>query len=239
MNTEQPRELDGKFAPQVRSGPEASLDGSDGLSTLEGFLPDDTVAAWETIAPLVPDTAYLSGGTGLTAHLRHRVSRDLDFFTERPFDVDALADALAQAGTFAVTTADSGTLNGIFENTKVQFLEASSQRLLRPTTTFGGVRLASLEDITATKLKVIQDRGALRDYFDLMQIDPHIPMEDGLTLLIEKYQPRGPGDLIANIVRGLGYLDDVEDDPGLPLPRAEIERFWARRQPRIVANLEL
>lgn len=211
----------------------------DALSSLAGFLPASTLAAWRTLAPVVPDVAYLCGGTALTAHLQHRVSRDLDFFTERPFDVRALNDALNTVGTFAPTLADEGTLNGVFEDTKVQFLDASSQRLLEPTTLFGGVRLASLADVLATKLKVIQDRGALRDYLDLMILDEHIPIEEGLTLLVEKYQPIAPAGLIANVVRGLGYLDDVEDDPSLPVPRNSIEAFWAQRQPEIVTTLAL
>lgn len=204
-----------------------------GLESLEGFLPASTIAAWHALAPVVPPAAYLSGGTGLTAHVRHRVSRDLDFFTEAPFDVGALGSALDTVGTFAPTMVDVGTLNGMFEATKVQFLDASTQVLLEPTTSFGGVRLASLADITAAKLKVIQDRGALRDYFDLMIIDEHLPMEEGLRLLVEKYRPLAPAGLIANVVRGLGYLGDVEDDPSLPQSRAEIEKFWSVRQPRL------
>jgi hypothetical protein len=211
----------------------------DGLSSLAGFLPASTLGAWRTLAPLVPPVAYLSGGTALTAHLKHRVSRDLDFFTESPFDIPSLSEALQAAGTFAPTLAEEGTLNGMFEDTKVQFLDASSQRLLKPTTEFGGVRLASLADVLATKLKVIQDRGALRDYFDLMVLDDHISIEEGLGLLVEKYRPVAPSGLIANVVRGLGYLDDVEDDPSLPISRSEIEAFWTRRQPQIIRGLTL
>ncbi|WP_409047202.1 nucleotidyl transferase AbiEii/AbiGii toxin family protein [Microbacterium sp. HA-8] len=211
----------------------------DDLSSLVGVLPAGTLRAWRTLAPVVPAAAYLSGGTALTAHLRHRVSRDLDFFTEESFDSRALDAALKSVGAFAPTLAEDGTLNGVFEDTKVQFLDASSQRLLEPTTQFGGIRLASLADVLATKLKVIQDRGALRDYFDLMLIDEHIPIEEGLGLLVQKYQPVAPAGLIANVVRGLGYLDDVEDDPSLPIPRTDIESFWRRRQPEIIKEVAL
>lgn len=210
---------------------------SGGLDVLVGILPPSTLAAWRIIAPSVPAHAYLVGGTALTAHVQHRASRDLDFFTEAPFDADALAVVLDGIGAFAPTLVDEGTLNGVFEQTKVQFLEASGQRLLEPTTTFGGVRLASMADIAATKLKVIQDRGALRDYFDLMVIDEHIPTEEGLRLLVDKYQPVAPAGLIANVVRGLGYLDDVEDDPSLPVSRKQIETFWVSRQPRIARQV--
>jgi hypothetical protein len=228
MRAEREHEPVGRFESARDPDPSHSGD----LESLAAILPPSTLAAWRTIAPAVPPQAY--GGTALTAHVRHRMSRDLDFFTETPFDVDALAAAIDGIGTFAPTMVDEGTLNGLFESTKVQFLDASTQRLLEPTTLFGGVRLASMADIAATKLKVIQDRGALRDYFDLMVIDEHIPMEEGLRLLVEKYQPLAPAGLIANVVRGLGYLGDVEDDPSLPVPREQIESFWASRQPRLV-----
>lgn len=234
--SDRPPKTDGRFSQRDPSTPEA---GPDDLSVLAALLPASTLTAWRTLAPVVPPVAYLSGGTALTAHLQHRVSRDLDFFTESDFDVRALSEALNTVGTFAPTLAEEGTLNGVFEDTKVQFLDASSQLLLEPTTWFGGVRLASLGDVLATKLKVIQDRGALRDYFDLMVLDDHITIEEGLRLLVEKYRPVAPAGLIANVVRGLGYLDDVEDDPSLPVGRKDIEAFWARRQPRVVKALAL
>ncbi|PZQ88182.1 MAG: hypothetical protein DI534_11985 [Leifsonia xyli] len=211
-----------------------SSSGDGDLESLVGVLPAPTLRDWRALAPIVPSFAYLSGGTGLTAHLRHRVSRDLDFFTETAFDADALVGLLASAGAFAPTLVEAGTVNGIFNDTKVQFLDAHAQHLLAATSEFGGVRLASLDDVIATKLKVIQDRGALRDYFDLMVLDSRIPMEEGLNLLVRKYRPAAPAGLIANVVRGLGYLGDVEDDPSLPASRATIESFWAARQPALL-----
>ena len=35
-----------------------------------------------------------------------------------------------------------------------------------------GVKVAGVEDIAAMKMKVIMERGALRDYFDLMEFGP-------------------------------------------------------------------
>jgi hypothetical protein len=233
--SKQPRDRAGRFGRQSNSEPEVPL--RDELGRLSGFLPADTIAAWLAIAPVVPPHAYLSGGTALTAHIQHRVSRDLDFFTEQDFDENALVKQINQVGLFAPTLIAEGTVNGVFEGTKVQFLNAKPQALLSPTTQLGGVRLASMSDVLASKLKVIQDRGALRDYFDLMLIDRHIPMEDGLRMLVEKYRPQAPAALVWNVVKGLGYMGDVEDDPSLPVTRSEIESFWAKRQPTLAARL--
>ena len=39
-------------------------------------------------------------------------------------------------------------------------------------------------------------------------------------------------------MRALGYLDDVADDPALPMDRTEIGDHWKRRQPEIVRSLD-
>ena len=101
---------------------------------IRAILPPDTASTWEAIAPIVPPTAYLGGGTAIAVHLGHRISRDLDFFFHHSsVDLAELTQELSKAGPFAVTERAPGTLNGIFSATKVQFLHADEvrpQRLL-------------------------------------------------------------------------------------------------------------
>jgi hypothetical protein len=206
--------------------------------TMARALPEDAAAAWLALGPTVPAVAYLAGGTALAAHLHHRVSRDLDFFTDGPFDEVELAELLRARGTFAVTDQSAGTLNGVFEDIKVQFLDASTQRPLSSFTQVDGIRIASLPDLLATKVKVIADRGELRDYFDLMVIEQRtsLSVEQGLVLFVDRYQPAAPESAVARIVRGLGYLGDVNDDPGLPVGRPEIEAYWRGRAPQVLRS---
>jgi hypothetical protein len=74
------------------------------------------------------------------------------------------------------------------------------------------------------KLKVIGDRGELRDYFDLMVIEQRTgrTAEEGLALFVERFRPEYPQPAINHILLGLGYFDDVDPDDALPVPRAEI-----------------
>lgn len=203
------------------------------------FLPAATVATWRTITPLVPPGAYLAGGTGLTVHLLHRVSCDLDFIFSGEVDLVRLRDELDRAGTLFVSRHDEDTLNCVLDDTSIQFLRATNQRQLAPTTTVGGISVASVEDITAMKLKVILDRGELRDYFDLMEIDRReiVPMEEGIALFLARYGIEGDDQRVAMLLRSLGYLDDVADDPALPVTRQEVETFWAKRQPILAVRL--
>lgn len=205
-------------------------------------LPDDAGRTWETVAPLLPRALYLGGGTALAVHIAHRVSRDLDFFYhEGAVDLASLADTLATAGPFVVTQAAPGTLNGLFSQTKLQFLHADEvepQRRLEPTRTVGGIEVAGIGDILAMKLKVIIDRGELRDYFDLMAIerDAGRTVEEGLGLFLQRYGRPSEPFAIEPVVRALGYLGDVDEDELLPATKEEVERYWRRRQPEIVRN---
>ena len=206
---------------------------------LVAMLPGDTAASWLTIAPLMPESAYLVGGTALAVHLLHRVSRDLDFFLERHEDLAALASALASAGNVVFDVRDATTINCQFNDTKVQILEATNQILVKPTSVLAGVRVASVKDIIATKLSVITQRGALRDYFDIMAIETQhqTSVEEGLSLAIRKYSPTTPGNFVVSVVKALGYLGDVADDPSLPISKPEIESYWLSRLRAINRNL--
>lgn len=218
---------------------EAGRRGDDAIPPdLIPFLPGTTADTWVKVAPLVPESAYLAGGTGLTVHLRHRVSRDLDFVLERHEDLERLREALEEVGRLGVTYQDEGTLNGMLDGTKVQFLRAGDQKMLRRPTVVARVQVASVEDILATKLKVIMDRGEMRDHFDLMEIDRGaMRVEEGIALFLEKHRPRDVDQTVTAVVRSLAYLEDVADDPAVPVGRDAIQDYWTRRQREVVENL--
>ena len=210
---------------------------------LEGVLPDDTAAAWVAVRDLLPGPAYLAGGTAIAVHLRHRQSRDLDFFLETPVDLVGLHDELAKTGELHVTafeeTAGRQTMEAYLGGAKLQILEASSVPLVEPTASVAGVRVAGVGDLLAMKLKVVRDRGELRDYYDLLVIerDGRRRAEEGIALALRKYRPRAAGAFAESVVRGLSYLDDVEDDPAVPLSRAEVAAYWRSRVPEIARSL--
>jgi hypothetical protein len=201
-------------------------------------LPDDTLDAWRKVAPLVPASMYLAGGTGLAVHLHHRVSRDLDFMFDGDEDLAELEARLGSVGQFVMTRRDEGTLNGMLDTTKVQFLSANGQRQLAPTVDVAGIRVASVDDIAAMKLKVVLDRGELRDYFDLMVIDQRaVPIAEALGLFRARFGIGRDDQRIVMLVRALGYFGDVADDPALPLQRSTIESYWAARAAEVARHL--
>ena len=207
---------------------------------LREVLPSDTALRWEQVAPVVPRRALLVGGTALTVYLQHRLSRDLDFFVREVFDTDKLASRLTELAPFAVTFQDERTLNGMLGSTRLQFLDARDQRFIEQPRDVAGIRVAGLGDILATKLKVIQDRGEHRDYFDLKSIEQRASrtVEEGLLLFAQHYRLQHPDRAIYEVVRGLGFHDDLEEDPGVPEPLSRTTSYWEARLPALVASLD-
>jgi hypothetical protein len=144
----------------------------------------------------------------------------------------ALAHNLARAAS-----------DGDFDRTRVQFLKAGLNRpehRLEPTIPVAGMETAGLGDLLAMKLNAIAGRAQLRDYFDLLAIEQigGRTVEEGIALYLGRYRPDHPDSAIRPILLGLGYLEDVADDPFLPTARASIARYWQQRQPVFIANLE-
>lgn len=207
---------------------------------LAAVLPSVVRDVWEAVADVVPADAYLVGGTAVAAHLGHRASRDLDFFLERPVDLDRLEDELGRVGTFVVTARDERTLKGVLESVVVQFLDTSDQHLVEPTVRIAGMRVAGIGDMLATKLHAITTRPALRDYVDLQAIEErtHRYVEEGLALFVERYRPRVPDEAVAAVVRALASFEDVPPDPSLEGTVEDVATYWTRRVREITRHLD-
>jgi hypothetical protein len=207
---------------------------------LKEILPPETAWAWERVAPVLPPDCRLAGGTALAVHLHHRQSRDLDFlYKDATLDLAALERRLSELGSFAVSSRAPGTLNGLLRDTKLQFLDAHDQVDLDEPEPHAGILVYSLADIFAMKVKVIGDRGELRDYFDLKRIEEITGrgVEEGIGLYMTRYQIPPEHPSIVHIVEALGYLDDVDEDDMLSEDRATIAAYWMRRQPEISRSL--
>jgi hypothetical protein len=207
---------------------------------LTEILPRETAWAWEQVAPVLPPSCRLVGGTALAVHLRHRQSRDLDFFyTDSTLDLAALERRLTRLGSFAVSTRAPGTLNGILGSAKLQFLDAHDQVDLDEPKPHAGIPVSSLADVFAMKVKVIGDRGELRDYFDLKRIEELTGrgIEEGIGLYRTRYRVPPEHPSIEHIVEALGYLGDVDEDDLLPEDHATIAAYWKHRQPEVSRNL--
>lgn len=207
---------------------------------LATVLPKAVRDLWEAIAHAVPAEAYLVGGTAVAAHVGHRPSQDLDFFLERPVELDRVEKTLGRVGELAVTARNERTLNTVLDAVVVQFLDASDQHLVEPTVRIARLRVAGIGDLLATKLSAITSRPALRDYVDLQAIEEraHRYVEEGLALFVERYQPKVPDEAVAAVVRALASFEDVPPDPSLEVTVDDVARYWTRRVREITHHLD-
>jgi hypothetical protein len=202
------------------------------------ILPTDTANAWMTLAPHMPKELYLGGGTAVAVRLGHRKSRDLDFFFHKSIDLDSLKDLIASRGTFAITHESKGTLKGLFGATKIEVFDASALKQLAKPTEVAGLSVASLQDLMAMKMKVMAERGEMRDYFDVKAIDKvgGLSVEEGVELYIERYGVNPSSAAIIHLYKAMGDLSDVEVDEALPVGKPELQAWWSARQVQVLRN---
>lgn len=124
----------------------------------------------------------LYGGTALALRLGHRISEDFDFFGDFPFQPDELERHLpVLAGSTRLQSAPN-TLTGLVDRggpVKLSFFGGLTlRRVADPDVAEGnGIRIASLLDLAATKVRVVQDRAESKDYLDLARL-----LEEGIAL---------------------------------------------------------
>lgn len=160
---------------------------------------------------------YLAGGTALSIYFGHRVSVDLDWFTQNEMgDALLLAENLRRASSGFVTEQTApGTLHGNIADVRVSFLEFRYP-LLQPLTdwTEMGCTMASLDDLSCMKLSAIAQRGARKDFCDIYALGKkHRPLHEMFDLYRKKFNLQD----ISPILYGLAYFDDAESERMPPM----------------------
>lgn len=140
-------------------------------------LPPAQRQLWPELRPSVELGFVLYGGTAISLHLGHRRSVDFDFFHDRALAQDEIRAAFAFMRR-AITLQESkdtlvvmvpGSARGGRDGVKVSFFGGMSfGRVGDPLLCDDGVmRIASLDDLMAHKLKVILQRSEAKDYRDI------------------------------------------------------------------------
>ena len=119
---------------------------------------------------------YLSGGTALAEfYLHHRLSEDLDFFSEKEFDILSLdvffKKVRKDLGITAIDFQQSYNRNLFFLHfdsvvLKTEFTFFPFPRIEKGEQKYG-IEIDSLTDIAVNKLFTIYQRTSARDYIDL------------------------------------------------------------------------
>ena len=167
----------------------------------------------------------LVGGTSLALQIGHRISVDLDLFTEKEFEADELREYLEQNYRLQTDYLAFATVKGEIEGVQVDCI-AHAYPWLKPFVFEEGVRLASLEDICAMKLNAIAGNGTrIKDFVDVAYLSSMFSLEQMLKFYEEKYHanPLMP-------LKGIVYFADINKNApvkmanGKPLDWKSIEK---------------
>jgi predicted nucleotidyltransferase component of viral defense system len=155
--------------------------------------------------------AVLSGGTALALHLGHRISMDLDFFTDVEFNTEALISEIRKTkvplrilseGKGYLITEVSGIKTSLFTY-EYPFIEELC--------VYKSVRIAGVLDIASMKIIALSQRGTKRDFVDLFFILQELPFHKIAKHMVMRFGPERINPV--HIGKSMVYFSDAESHP--------------------------
>lgn len=192
---------------------------------------------------LLKHEVILAGGTALALQLGHRISFDLDFFTNKDFRSEAVISKIRRLGsTFKIISEEEGSLIAEIEGIKVSLFHYDYVFLDKPVV-YKKVRLAGILDIASMKVIAVCQRGTKRDFVDLFVILQDIPFYK-----IAEHMTRRFGKERINPVhigKSMVYFSDADSDPEPAYIKnrhenwEKIKKFFRGHVKQFVLDLEM
>ncbi|HEX8020534.1 nucleotidyl transferase AbiEii/AbiGii toxin family protein [Mucilaginibacter sp.] len=150
----------------------------------------------------------LVGGTALSLLYGHRLSIDLDFFTDQPLDKELIKETLID--TFNQVRSENDRFKSIYqcliENIKVDFVSVKDP-FTYPAQIIEGVPIADIRDLIALKLNAVKGRGVKKDFWDIAKLLEFYSFEN----LFQFYHDRYTYDDTFAVIRSVVYFADAEN----------------------------
>lgn len=146
----------------------------------------------------------LVGGTSLALQLGHRISVDLDLFSNIPFNETELADHLYQKYSFELDFISRNTIKGEVNGVQLDCI-AHQYPWIDPPLHEGHIRLAGFADIAAMKLNAISGNGTrIKDFIDIAFLSGKMTFARMLEAYLAKY---GSNQVIP--LKAITYFEDI------------------------------
>jgi Nucleotidyl transferase AbiEii toxin, Type IV TA system len=152
----------------------------------------------------------LVGGTALSLLYGHRMSVDLDLFSNKPFENLDIVHALEKKFGSSFDNKSNMPRFGIFcfiDEVKVDIVR-HPHPLIRPVLEIDGIRMFSTEDIVAMKVQAILGRGKKKDFWDVAELLKHYSVADFINLHKEKYTTQ---NLFISVPQAITYFVDADE----------------------------
>lgn len=167
---------------------------------------------------------YLTGGTALAFQEGHRISIDLDFFSENNklgfVDRHSIIKQLKSNKDFQIEDEEDGTIHCLLNKVSVS-LFYYNYPLIFKIKRYNSIKIASLEDIGITKLSAIIGRGSRKDFIDLFVVSRKIKLEKLIKLSRKKYA--NVKDFPIQALKALVYFKDADEEK---MPRMIMDIKW-------------
>lgn len=152
----------------------------------------------------------LVGGTALSLLYGHRISVDLDLFSNQSFDNNDIVIALQKTFGNKFNNRSTNPRFGIFcfiENVKVDIVR-HPHPIIRPDLLIDGIRMFSKEDIVAMKVQAILGRGKKKDFWDIAELLNDYSIENFINFHKEKYSTQ---NLFITVPQAITYFTDADE----------------------------
>jgi predicted nucleotidyltransferase component of viral defense system len=160
---------------------------------------------------LLPELREFSlvGGTALSLLYGHRISEDLDLFSNTKFINELLISGINRiyGNDFNVRTSTHFGVFGFIGDLKVDIVR-TPHPLIRPIVEIDGIRMFSTEDIIAMKVQAILGRGKKKDFWDIAELLKHFTVKDFVELHKQKYSTQ---NLLISVPQAMVYFDDADE----------------------------
>lgn len=177
-------------------------------------VPPATLGLLKTICSIKElESFVLGGGASLALRMNHRLSVDLDFFTNTNFKTDLVFQTITKKFASAELLYEQNqTMMFSIDDIKVDFVLYPFPWLH----SFGiieGTRLLSVEDIIPMKLQAASNRNAKKDYWDIAALLKEFSIDEMLKIFTTKF----PQVDVGFIIHSLTDFEkaDTEPDPGV------------------------
>jgi len=183
---------------------------------------------------------YLAGGTAAALQLGHRLSLDLDLFSERRWSWDSVSQALSACGKVTVDIQEPGTFVGSVSEVRVSLFHYPHVLIEEPVPTRFGIPLASLADIGCMKLVAVAQRGSKKDFVDIYHLGAAGYTVRDLMRLLDRKMP-GVAFNPLHIIKSLAYFDDADAEPDpimlVPYDWPAVREYCARQADALLAEI--
>ncbi len=152
----------------------------------------------------------LVGGTALALQLGHRTSIDIDLFFNEKFDTALLRQEIEADFDCEVKAVYRFAVFLFIEKVKTDIVFQKGNVLYEPLI-IDGIKMASLQDLSAMKMMAITNRGKLRDFVDIYILLQHFSLEEMLAWWSKKYD----SSHFELVLRSLTYFEDASEESGL------------------------